>query len=109
MVRRPLAGSRLEQWSFFVTEYFHTGTLEHGIGNGCLLEPEPSRVLASRLVGVGAAGEIEGETGRVLSQEEFFPPACQPVSPQPILIVRPDISLPLEPGDQFFAVASADA
>ena len=81
MVRRPLAGSRLEQWGFPVTEYFHTGTLEHGIGNGCLLEPEPSRVFASRLVGVGAAGEIEGETGRVLSREEFFPPACQPVSP----------------------------
>ena len=75
------------------------------IGNGCLLEPEPSRVLASRLIGVGAAGEIEGETGRILSQEEFFPPACQPVSPQPVLIVGSDTAFLLEPGDEFFPIA----
>ena len=97
--------SRLEQRGLPVTEYFHTGFLQHGIGNGCLLEPEPPGNVATGAVGVGAAGEVEREAGGVFCQEELFPPARQPVSTQPVLIVGPDMALLLEPGDELFPIA----
>ena len=59
IVRCLLAGSWLEQWGFPVTVYFHTCTLKHGIGNGCLLEPVPPWEVTAGAVGVGAAGEVK--------------------------------------------------
>lgn len=88
-----------------VPVYFHAGTLKHGIGNGCLLEPEPPWNIAAGAVGVGTAGEVKRETGGVFGKEEFFPFVCQPVSPQSVLIVGSKIAIFLEPGDKLFPIA----
>ena len=104
--RQVVPGSRTEQWCLPVPVYFHAGAPEQGIGNGCLLESEPPWEVAAGTVGVGAAGEVKGEAGRVFSQKELFPPACQPVSPQPVLIVGFDTALFFEPCDELFPIAA---
>lgn len=95
----------MEQRRFFIPEYFYIGVLEHGVGNGCLLEPVSSWEVAAGAVGVGAAGKVKGETGRIFGKEKLFPPVCQPVSPQSVLIVGSDTAFFFQPCDQFFPIA----
>ena len=98
-----------EQAGLPVPEDLHACIAEHGVGDGCLLEPQPPGDVAPWMVGVGAAGEVERETAVVILQQELLPLAGQPVPPQTVPVMGLDEALPLEPGDELFAVAGGKA
>lgn len=76
-----------KQSRFFVPEYDDSRTQHQAVSTGSLVEPQSSGIVASRLVGIAASGQIEGKTLRILGKEQFLSSGGQPVSAQLVFIV----------------------